>query len=399
MQKLRKIEAVCYACLILCFIMMVCYVEAFALKTKPDAKVAQWSGKDWGKVKILPRIAEYGDQVHIHGVVVGGPASDPFWSCSQYNGWNANGTSSIGITVPGEWDMPYTGHDIFGNKVNVMKKDGGEKPPYGWEDRISDNCYCVVTDYGANGGCQSREVQPVLFRMMDQMNPREGNVQFATVLSGSGWQKVTVTFGGYVGVGWSDKAYDYVFVVSDDSLLDEDTDHDGLPDAWEYAHSPNQSLNDFAGGNIRTSTNMRALSESDWVNPYSPSEPGWISAGPNDWDGDGISNKDEYLKWKNKKKDINDWPYDPTFINAGAGCPAAVALREEGRENELYILRRFRDEVLNKSPMGQEIIRLYYEWGPALVEAMEEDEEFKKEVKAAISKALIFIADWAQVVP
>jgi hypothetical protein len=270
-------------------------------------------------------MVKYGKQVHIHGMVVGGPASDPFWSCSQYSGWLPNGTSSIAITVPGPWEMIYTGFNIFGEKVNIMEKDGGEKPPYGWEDRISDTCYCVVTDFGASGGCESREVQPLLhrmIRMMDQMNPREGNVQFATVLSGSGWTRLKGTFGGYVGVGWSDNAFDYVYVVTDEAILKADSDLDGLPDAWEYAHSPNGSLDDF---NNSSSMNIKAMNSlqtaSSWTNPYAPSLPGWVSAGPTDWDGDGISNREEYDNWHNDKSDSNGLPYSPVFINASKTFP------------------------------------------------------------------------------
>lgn len=272
-----------------------------------------------------------------------------------------------------------------------MTRDGRDPPPYGWEDRLSDTCYCVVTDFGASGGCESREDQPDLFTMMDQFNPREGNVQFATVLSGSGWTGINATFGGTVSVGWSDWATDYVYVVSDDSQLNEDSDNDDLPDAWEYAHSPNQSLDDFAGGSIESNTEKKILSDTeDWVNPYAPSDPDWISAGPNDWDGDGISNKDEYLKWTNNEKDTNDWPYDPTVINSGSNnsCPATITLKGDSREKDLHILRKFRDEVLSKTPIGQEIIRLYYEWSPAIVKAMEEDEEFRTEVKEMIDGIL-----------
>jgi len=37
--------------------------------------------------------------------------------------------------------------------------------------------------------------------------------------------------------------------------------------------------------------------------------------------------------------------------------------------------------VLSTTTEGQEIIKLYYEWSPAIVTVMEEDEEFKEEVK------------------
>ena len=65
----------------------------------------------------------------------------------------------------------------------------------------------------------------------------------------------------------------------------------------------------------------------------------------------------------------------------GSGCPLTVALEGDARENDLNILRNFRDEVLSKTPAGQEIIRLYYEWSPAIVKAIKEDEEFKEHVK------------------
>ncbi|MCK5186739.1 MAG: hypothetical protein KAR43_06345 [Deltaproteobacteria bacterium] len=50
-----------------------------------------------------------------------------------------------------------------------------------------------------------------------------------------------------------------------------------------------------------------------------------------------------------------------------------------------------RDNVLNKTPEGQEIIRLYYQWSPAIVKAMEEDEEFRGEVKEMIDGILPLI--------
>jgi hypothetical protein len=51
----------------------------------------------------------------------------------------------------------------------------------------------------------------------------------------------------------------------------------------------------------------------------------------------------------------------------------------------------FRDNVLSKTPEGQGVIKLYYEWGPAVVKAMEEDEIFKEEVKAVINGFLSLV--------
>ena len=47
-------------------------------------------------------------------------------------------------------------------------------------------------------------------------------------------------------------------------------------------------------------------------------------------------------------------------------------------------LRNVRDTCLKNSPEGREIIRLYYQWSPFLVQAAEADAELKKDMKAAI---------------
>jgi hypothetical protein len=59
---------------------------------------------------------------------------------------------------------------------------------------------------------------------------------------------------------------------------------------------------------------------------------------------------------------------------------------EHSEETEL--LRYFRGNVLNPSPAGKEIIKLYYQWSPAIVKAVEEDEEFKEDVKEMIDGVL-----------
>ncbi len=60
---------------------------------------------------------------------------------------------------------------------------------------------------------------------------------------------------------------------------------------------------------------------------------------------------------------------------------------------EAELLRKYRDEVFSKIPVGQEIIKLYYQWSPAIVKAMEADEIFKEEVKEMIDVVLELIGD------
>jgi hypothetical protein len=70
-------------------------------------------------------------------------------------------------------------------------------------------------------------------------------------------------------------------------------------------------------------------------------------------------------------------------------CVSESLYGEHSEQTEL--LRQFRDTVLSTTPEGQELIRLYYEWSPVIVEMIEEDEEFKQEVKEMIDGVLLSI--------
>lgn len=60
---------------------------------------------------------------------------------------------------------------------------------------------------------------------------------------------------------------------------------------------------------------------------------------------------------------------------------------------EATLFRYIRDDVLGKTPAGQEIIRLYYEWGPIVVEAIRKDGEFKRDVKDVFDEFLLLIGE------
>jgi len=70
-------------------------------------------------------------------------------------------------------------------------------------------------------------------------------------------------------------------------------------------------------------------------------------------------------------------------------CPVEEIYGRYSVKTEL--LRHFRDNVLSKTPVGQEIIWLNYKWSPEIVKAMKEDEEFKQEVKKMIDGILPLI--------
>jgi hypothetical protein len=67
-------------------------------------------------------------------------------------------------------------------------------------------------------------------------------------------------------------------------------------------------------------------------------------------------------------------------------CPSEIIYGEHSEETEL--LRSIRDNVLSKSQEGRELIKLYYQWSPAIAQAMEADEGFQKEVHELLKTIL-----------
>lgn len=59
---------------------------------------------------------------------------------------------------------------------------------------------------------------------------------------------------------------------------------------------------------------------------------------------------------------------------------------------EVKLLRSFRSDVLVKTREGRELIDLYYQWSPAIVNVIESDETFKQAVKDIIDLMLTMIA-------
>jgi hypothetical protein len=67
-------------------------------------------------------------------------------------------------------------------------------------------------------------------------------------------------------------------------------------------------------------------------------------------------------------------------------CSATYLFGEN--DPRLNKLRKFRDDVLSKSPNGRELIQLYYLWSPLIVKAMEEDPMLKEQLKETVGQIL-----------
>jgi hypothetical protein len=88
--------------------------------------------------------------------------------------------------------------------------------------------------------------------------------------------------------------------------------------------------------------------------------------------------------------------FDMDFVSSFAPLCAPEVLYGENSE-QVQLLRILRDEVLSKTPVGREIIRLYYEWSPVIVKVMGRDEEFKKEIKEMIDEILEELVEKAEI--
>jgi len=110
------------------------------------------------------------------------------------------------------------------------------------------------------------------------------------------------------------------------------------------------------------------------------------------WDWIKIRNEDSADMPGDWHVDVfyNDtFQFTENFTIKGGLCPARQIYGDNSEKTQL--LRYVRDNLLNTTTEGRELIKLYYQWGPAIVKAMEEDEEFKEEVKEIIDGVLSMI--------
>ena len=281
----------------------------YALPQKPTKTYATWSGELWGSVTAMPSAVKPGQKIIVYAGVVGSIAGNPEWRCTQW-GWKAAGTHFIRI-------------DAFKSSFE-FRKDPGDPPPLGWENRLSDTCYCNLTSWGAQGNCATREVQPTLFFASnitdDPWTPLSGSHRMfpdpGVVIPGQ-WNTVGAQFSGWAGAGWSSYATDSVYLFAETPV--KDTDNDGIPDDWEESFAPTASnpLEPFDGPDDPPPRPPgTAVLPAD---PTAPQQPGWQPPSPYDFDGDGISNYREFVYWSENRVDAYGVPYSPTIINYPSG--------------------------------------------------------------------------------
>lgn len=107
--------------------------------------------------------------------------------------------------------------------------------------------------------------------------------------------------------------------------------------------------------------------------------------------------------YTNYKLILNDrsWGiHNPGYINkllqdsitsiSDKRCAAAYALGTN--DPRLELLRTFRDETLSRTPLGNQLIEVYYTMSPLLVREMQNDNRFKEQVEALLDEITRIIA-------
>jgi DNA-binding beta-propeller fold protein YncE len=78
--------------------------------------------------------------------------------------------------------------------------------------------------------------------------------------------------------------------------------------------------------------------------------------------------------------------YAKTTTTTTTLCPLEKLYGEDSRE--IKFMRYFRDNVLNKTQAGKELVKVYYQWSPAIVNTIKKNETLKNELRLLLDEIL-----------
>jgi hypothetical protein len=79
------------------------------------------------------------------------------------------------------------------------------------------------------------------------------------------------------------------------------------------------------------------------------------------------------------------------FVDRTFPCPVVTLYGEDS--DEVLLLRDFRDNILTGSTQGRELIALYYQWSPLILQSIEEDGTLKKDLKEMVDAVLPLVKE------
>ena len=193
------------------------------------------------------------------------------------------------------------------------------------------------------------------------------------------------------GFGDSNNKYCYSMIVYDDLLYAGTSNRSTGCEIWRYSESPTFTISGSVTGAISSYVPIN-LTGTDSQTVKTDSSGNYQFTGLASGD-DMITPELEGYTFEPPNhiiKSLTSDRSDMDFVSSRAyPCSAEKIYGEDSKEVEL--LRHIRDNVLSKTPEGREIIKLYYQWSPAIVKVMEEDEEFRAQVKEMIDGVLLLI--------